>query len=132
MIEKLLTDLIDALNANTAALNGAGQTTATTAKADAVETGAEKVTKPGKTKKAEAKVDDTKAEPEHTQSEVNTALLKIKDDFSIEYAREILKKYKYGKMGDIKPEHFDVIFAEAEAKHAQLTLEADDDADDGL
>lgn len=134
MIEQLIKDLIVALNANTEALNaaGAGAVAPTTTEAATTnEAATEKTAK--KTKKAETKVEPEEAKPEHTQAEVNAALLKIKDDFGIEHAREILKKYKYEKMGDITPENFDAIFKAAEAKHAELTEEADkDDTDGGL
>lgn len=130
MIEQLIKDLIEALNANTAALAAAaGTVAATTTEATTTDAAAEKTTK--KTKKAETKAEPEETKPEHTQAEVSAALLKIKDDFGIEHAREILKKYKYEKMGDIKPEHFDVIFKDAEAKHAELTEDADN-GDGGL
>lgn len=123
-IEQLLTDLISAINANTAALNGSGggAKTGETTTATAVATG--KAGKAAKTTKA------TEDKPEHNQDEVNAALIKLKDDFGIEHARAILKKHKYEKMGEIKPENFDVIFAEAETLHAELSAKADDSGDD--
>lgn len=117
MIEQLIKDLIEALKANTAAISGgvvvAAETTTTATK--------------GKGKKADA---TEAAKPEHSQEEVTAALIKIKDDFGIEHARAVMKKHKYEKMGDIKPEHFDAIFAEAEALHVSLSEEADNG--DGL
>lgn len=124
-IEQLITDLITALNENTAAL-----LSGTTATAPTDKVSADKPAKTGKSAKVEA--DD---KPKHTQEQVNAALIKIKDDFGIEPARTIFKKYKYDKMGDIKPQHFDAIFAEAEKVHAELSAVADsteEDADNGL
>lgn len=127
MIEQLIKDLIEALNANTAALAGGSPTTTSIA------TTVEKPASKGKSTKGKAEA-EADAKPEHTQEEVTAALVKIKDDFGIGSAREILKKWRYEKMGDIKPEHFDAIFAEAEKLHAGLTAEADagEDDDSGL
>lgn len=131
MIEQLIKDLIAAVNANTAAVNALAAAGGATTTAAATTEAAAEVKKPAKkAAKAEAAEPEV-AKPEHTQAEVTAALVKIKDDFGIEHAREILAKYKYAKMADIKPEHFDAVFAEAEAKHAELTAEADN-GDGGL
>lgn len=129
MIEQLIQQLIEALNANTAAQTGNSAVANTSATTPTATTAGAKPTKTAKPAKAEAE-----AKPEHSQEEVTAALIKIKDDFGIDAARAILKKYKYDKMGDIKPEHFDVVFAEAETAHATLTAEADgaNDDDSGL
>lgn len=121
-MEQLIKDLIAALNANTAAVSGGVATTSD--KAETTTTAAK-----GKGKKADT---TEAAKPEHSQEEVTAALVKIKDDFGIEHARAVMKKHKYDKMGDIKPEHFDAIFNEAEKLHAELTEEADAGEGDGL
>jgi len=107
-IEALMTELRDALNANTEALLKSGGTSAAaTDKAD---------TKPAGKGKAK---DDT---PKITQEQVNAALIKIKDDFGMDKAKEVIKEFgKVDKMAEIKPAQYQAVYDAAIAKHAELS-----------
>jgi hypothetical protein len=130
MIEAKIQELIDALNANTAAIQanaGAANTTAATTTAST-----EKAGKTGG--KAKADTTEKTAKQTKTKDEATAALMKLKDDFNIDEARKILKQFKYEKMADIKEADFDNIFNAATKLHEELTTEADGDGggDDGL
>lgn len=124
-IETLLQNLITAVEANTAALLGAGASAPAekAASTKAASTKSEKAT-PTKTEKAK---------PAHTVEEAQAALLKIKDDFSIDKAKEVLAQFGIAKMAEIKPDQADAVFAAAEKKHAELSEGGDgDEGSDGL
>lgn len=111
-IDKAVSDLIAALNANTAALNAL---TAAGGSAPAAAPAAAKPAASGKGAKAAA------AKATHTQAEVNGALIKLKDEFGMQHAKEIITSFGYDKMADIKEADYDAVFTAAEAKHAELS-----------
>lgn len=117
-IEALMTELRDALNANTEALKAAAASggAAVTDKAEPKATG-------------KGKADKGKEEaPKITQEQVNAALIKIKDDFGMEHAKAVIKEFgKVDKMAEIKPAQFQAIFDAAVAKHAELSEAGDGD-----
>lgn len=108
-IDKQIEGLIAALNANTEALKAAAG-----AKPAA---STEKPAKPAAEKPAKAAA----AKPTHTQAEMNGALIKLKDDFGMDKAKEVLKAHGYEKMADVKEADFDKVFDAAEAKHIELS-----------
>jgi hypothetical protein len=121
-IEVQIAALIAALEANTAALTGA-------AGAAAALTGAAAPEKAGKTTtKAPAKA--AAAKPAHTIEQAQAALLKIKDEFSLDKAKEVLAMFGGIKMAEIKADQADAVFAAAEAKYAELSEDGGDG--DGL
>lgn len=115
-IEEKIDRLTAALEANTAALLGASGGTAKAAPKD----------KPA----ADKPKGGGKKKPEHNVDETTAALVKIKDEFGIEHAREILKKHGFAKMAEMTEDKYDAIFADAEAKYAELKGEAGGDGDD--
>lgn len=139
-IELYLSELTQALTANTAAINGllASGTAVPSAK---TETSTEKPLKAAKGKaveKAEA-VTEVKPEPEvkkgpvHTQAEVTTAIVKLKDTFGLPEAKKFVEALGFAKMSEITEDKFDEAFALAESRFDELTAEqAEEDADGGL
>lgn len=117
-IDAQIAALIAALNANTEALLKSGGTSAAaTDKAD---------TKPAGKGKAEKKEEA----PKITQEQVNAALIKIKEDFGMDKAKEVIKEFgKVDKMAEIKPAQFQAVFDAAVAKHAELTEAGSGDGD---
>jgi len=115
-IDKAISELISALNANTAALEkAAGATTS----AGAAET---KTTTKGKATAETKKAD----EPKVTQEQVNAALIKIKDAFGMPEAKTVIKEFGLvDKMADIKPAQFKAVLEGAIAKFDELTAAAD-------
>lgn len=128
-IDAQIAGLIEALNANTEALKAvaSGKTTTVETKVESADKGETKAAG----KKAAAKP-ETKAEaakPEHTQAEVNAALIKLKDDFSdAQLAKDIIKKVGgVEKMGEIPADKYDAVFKAAEEKYAELEGGGGDD-----
>lgn len=118
-IEALMTELRDALNANTEALKAAAASgsTAVPEKAEPKSTG-------------KGKADKKEEAPKITQEQVNAALIKIKDDFGMEHAKAVIKEFgKVDKMAEIKPAQFQAVFDAAVAKHAELTEAGSGDGD---
>lgn len=112
-IDKSIAELTAALDRNTAALLAAAGAGAAAAAAPAAE-------KAGKTEKA-AKT-EKKEEPKITQDQVNAALIKIKDDYGMEHAKEVIKEQgKCDRMADIKPAQYQAVYDAAVAKHAELS-----------
>lgn len=98
-----------AIEALTAALKGAG-----TAPADkpAAAPKTEKAAPKGKAKKSE-----------HTLEEAQKALIKIKDDFDMKHAKDVLGEFGIDKMANIPEDKIDAIYDAAIAKHAELSDE---------
>lgn len=116
-IDTTIAALIAALDRNTAALTAAGTGAAVPAAAD----------KP----KADKPKAEKKDEPKITQDQVNAALIKLKDDFGMEHAKEIIKSAgKAEKMAEIKPAQYQAVHDAAVAKHAELTSGAGGSNDD--
>jgi len=108
-IEALMTELRDALNANTEALKAAASGAAV---AEKVETKAA----------GKAKAEKKEEAPKITQEQVNAALIKIKDDFGMDKAKEVIKEFgKVDKMAEIKPAQYQAVYDAAIAKHAELS-----------
>lgn len=111
-IETLIENLITALNENTEALKSAGKGATSSAEATGDKT-------TGKTKSAE-KADKVK-KPTKTQAEMNAALIALKDKFGGDKAKEIIKSVGgVEKMAEIPEDKYDLVFAAAEAKYAEL------------
>jgi len=120
-IDTAIAALTAALLANTAALEKAGGAAPYAA-------AAEKPATKGKAT-AEKKVD----EPKITQEQVNAALIKIKDDFGMPAAKEVIKDFgKVDKMSEIKPAQFQAVFDAAVAKHAELSAAGEEEKGDDL
>lgn len=117
-IDDAIQKLTDALNANTEALKAVAAAGGAAAHAAAP---AEKKTRA----KAETKVEEKPAGPKHTQAEVNAALIKLKDDFGLPKAKEVITACGYAKMDEIKEADFDKVYDAAVAKHEELTAESE-------
>lgn len=118
-VDKKIDDLIAALDRNTEALLKAGSPV----------TGGTAAEKPATKGKAEkpAKEEAVKI----TQEQVNAALVKLKDDFDLKHAKEIIKEHgKCDKMADIKPAHFQAVYDAAIAKYTELSAGGGDE--DGI
>lgn len=108
-IEKLLQEHIEALNANTAALEalvkqGGGATSGK--KTEKTEETTGKTGKAGKTEKS-----SKSAAP--TQDEMTAALLKLKDDYGIEHAKKVMKKHGFAKMAEITEDKYAAVLKDA-------------------
>lgn len=122
-IDAAILALTTALIANTAALEKAAGVTQTAGAATETKT-----TGKGRTA-AEKKAD----EPKITQEQVNAALIKIKDDFGMPAAKEVIKEFgKVEKMSEIKPAQFQAVFDAAVAKHAELSAGGEEEKGDDL
>ncbi len=114
-IDAQIAALIAALAANTAALEKAA--------------GATPAASTGKSAAAAAKDKAAGAVKEDavTQEQMNAALVKIKDDFGMEHAKEVIVAAGgVQKMAEIKPAKYKAVFEAAVAKHAELTEGAGD------
>lgn len=120
-IDKAIAELTAALIANTAALEkAAGATPSAGAAAETKTSGR------GKTA-ADKKAD----EPKITQEQVNAALIKIKDEFGMPEAKNVIKEHGLvDKMADIKPAQFKAVFEAAVAKFDELTAAKDGAGED--
>jgi len=129
-IEQLLADLKEAVEKNTAALErlsvgGASGSTTSTSTSTAADEPAKRTRKPAADKEPAA---DKK--PEVTQEQMQAALIKIKDDFGMDKAKEVIKEAGgVDKMGDIKPAKYAAVFEAAVAKHAELSGGDEDGGD---
>ena len=111
-IEVLMTELRDALNANTEALKAAASGAAVAENVENVETKAA----------GKAKAEKKEQAPKITQEQVNAALIKIKDDFGMDKAKEVIKEFgKVDKMAEIKPAQYQAVYDAAITKHAELS-----------
>lgn len=116
-LEQKIEALTAAIEANTAAMKSTGGTAAgATGKTEKVE----KTTKTTKT---------TTKKSEHSVEEAQAVLIKIKDEFGIDNAREVLKKHGVAKMAEIPADKADAVFADATAKYEELTGDGDVDGD---
>lgn len=120
-IEKLLQDHIEALNANTAALEalvkqGGGATSGK--KTEKTEETTGKTGKAGKTEKS-----SKSAAP--TQDEMTAALLKLKDDYGIEHAKKVMKKHGFAKMAEITEDKYAAVLKDAVKAYEALESEGE-------
>lgn len=125
-IEKLLQEHIEALNANTAALEalvkqGGGATSSK--KTEKTEESTGKTSKAGKSDKS-----SKSAAP--TQDEMTAALLKLKDDYGIEHAKKIMKKHGFVKMAEITEDKYAAVLKDAVKAHEALESAGDGEGDD--
>lgn len=124
-IEALLTSLKESIDRNTEAMTAFAAATGGAAPAAGKPAGKAKATK--ETTEAVAP-----AGPKHTQEEVNAALIKIKDDFDMAQAKEVIKSVaKVEKMADIPADKYDAVYDAAVAKHAELTEAANAGSNEG-
>lgn len=130
-IEKLLQEHIEALNANTAALEalvkqgGGAAPTKTTSKESA----------PDKTSKTSEKSGKTSKGKVTTQDEMTAALLKLKDDFGLPHAKKVMKKYGFEKMAEVTEEFYDKVKVDAVKLYEKLSEESGEEeegSDDGI
>lgn len=118
-IETKIDELIAALNANTAALKGAG--TGET-KAAAAETKAEKTTK-SKSEKAEKA---EKAKSTHTKAEMHAAVNEVKEQFGTKVAKELIASVGFEKLAEVTDDKVDELYLAAKAKLEGGAGESDD------
>lgn len=118
-IETLLQNLIDAVNANTAALQGAGKPVAA-ATGDAE-----------KTTRTRTKKEETKA-PASTRSkaEMQAAVNEVKEALGTAKAKELIKKAGFDRLADVTEDKYDELYDSAKAL---LTTDGvGEQEDDGL
>jgi hypothetical protein len=113
--ETLIADLINALNANTAAHKGSSNTAAAPAKDS-------KAAPAGKTKPA--------AKSGVTFEKMSAALTKLKEDFGAAEAKKILSDNDVGKMAETPEAKYQTVYDEAVARHTELSADSSDD--DGI
>lgn len=118
-IETKIDELIAALNANTAALKGAG--TGET-KAAAAETKAEKTTK-SKSEKAEKA---EKAKSTHTKAEMHAAVNEVKEQFGTKVAKELIASVGFEKLAEVTDDKVDELYLAAKANLEGGAGESDD------
>jgi len=119
-LETLLQDLIIAVNANTAALQGASSGAEPEAKAEkpAAKTTAAKTTAAKTTK------------PKFSVEQASSLLLELKDAHGVEHAKGILAEHGVGKMADMPAEKAEAIYEAAKAKLEELSAASSDE--DGI
>ena len=121
-LETLIQNLTAALEANTAAILGAGGQTATTTAAAAPE----KTTKT--TKAADKPAKTTK--PKRSIEEASSLLLELKDGHGIQHAKDILAAHGVAKMAEMPADKAEAIYDAAKAKLEELAAGAGADAED--
>lgn len=125
-IETKIDELIAALNANTAALKGAGtgetKAAAAETKAAAAETKAEKTTK-SKSEKAEKA---EKAKSTHTKAEMHAAVNEVKEQFGTKVAKELIASVGFEKLAEVTDDKVDELYLAAKAKLEGGAGESDD------
>lgn len=123
-LETLLQDLITAVNANTAALQGGA-----TAGAVATAEPEAKAEKPAAAKATAAKATAAKvAKPKFSVEQASSLLLELKEAHGVEHAKAILTENGVAKMADMPVEKADAIYEAAKAKLEELAATiADDD-----
>lgn len=105
-IEKALADLTAALEANTAALKGAGAAAATFTKVATPNDGETKTTGRGK-----GKTESTESKPKHTKEEMIAALNEVKENKGLQAAKDIISKVGgVTKMADIAEAKIDSVY----------------------
>lgn len=126
MLEKLIQDLIAALNANTAAHMGNGGAASTDKPAASTDKPAGGKAAGGK---AAPKAKEEPAGP--TVEEMQAALGQVKEKFGAAEAKAIIKSFgKVEKMGEIPADKVKAVFDAATAKLAPADTTATDDDDD--
>lgn len=106
-IETLLQNLIDAVNANTAAIKAAG----TAATAETPTATAEKQTRTRAKKDEAAKP----AGPKHTKAEMQAALNEVREAMGTAKAKELIKNAGFDKLADVTEDKFDELYDAAKA-----------------
>lgn len=106
-IEKLLGDLIEAVNANTEALKAGGASGGTSAGGDE---GGKAAT--GRGRGRAASKDD---KPKHTAEDVKAAAVKVKEELGTKQAKDLIKKHGADELAKLKPEVYDAFIADCEA-----------------
>lgn len=102
--------LIEALNANTAALlssKGEAAGDAKTTKSTSTKTTSTKTT---------ATKEDKPAKPTFTKQQATQAIVALKDAVGTDAAKALLSKHGFKKLADITEDKFDVLHAEATAE----------------
>lgn len=120
-IEKLLGDLIEAVNANTEALKSGG---GTGGKAGNDEAG---TTARGRGRSAASKDD----KPKHTAEDVKAAAVKVKEELGTKDAKALIKKHGAEELAKLKPEVYDAFIADCEKALKGDGVDGDGDPVDG-
>lgn len=116
-LEDKIEALTIAINANTAALSG----------------GAASTTNAASTKASTTKGKTSASKPKRSIEEAQAAVTKIKDEFGLENAKDVLKSCKVEKLASITDATAEKVFAAAEAKYEELSCSSGDtDEEDGI
>lgn len=124
-IEALITGLKESIDRNTEALlKMSGSASSASAPAATEKPAATK----GKGKPA------AKDEDKVTQEQMNAALVKLKDDFSMDEAKAVITEHGAGakKMVEVKPAQYKAVYDAAVARHAELSEGGSGDDDDDM
>lgn len=108
-IEKLLGDLIEAVNANTEALKSGGSTSGKAATNDDAGDGGKATT--GRGRGRSAPKDD---KPKHTAEDVKAAAVKVKEELGTKEAKALIKKHGADELAKLKPEVYSDFIADCE------------------
>jgi hypothetical protein len=133
-IEKLLGDLIDAVNANTEALKAAGGGAASSGKGSkGDDEGNTASTGRGRGRGASNKGDDEGGGKKYTTEQVKAAAVKVKDELGTKAAKDLIKKHGADELAKLEPEAYGAFIADCEKalKEAE-EAKAGGDGDDTL
>lgn len=117
-LEQKIEALTAALNANTEALkfvSGSTPAPAASEKAPAAKSKSTKAEKP--------------AGPVHSVEATCALLTKIKDEFGLQHAKDVLKECGLEKMAGVDDKNTDKVFDKAEAKYEELSSGSDAEED---
>ena len=126
-IEKLLGDLIEAVNANTEALK-AGGGAASSGATDTTKGDADKPAGRGRGRPA-GKTDD--GGKKFTADDVKAAAVKVKEELGTKTAKDLIKKHGADELAKLEPSVFAAFIADCE-KALKGDGDGDGDGDDGL
>lgn len=125
MIEAKIDELISAVKELTAALGAkSAQSAETTDSADAG-----KGATAGKATRGRAAATKSAPKSEHTQSEMQAALNKVKENLGTPAAKAVIKEAGFAKMADITEDKYDEVY---KACQAALGDDEGEDDDDGM
>jgi hypothetical protein len=125
-LETLLENLIAAVNANTAALQGGSTAGAASEKATTAKS--EKAT----TAKSEKATTAKTTKPKFSVEQASSLLLELKEAHGVEHAKAILTENGVAKMAEMPAEKAEAIYEAAKAKLEELGAAAKDDDDEGI
>lgn len=130
-IEKLLGDLIEAVNANTEALKAAGGAASSGGKANkGDDEGGEKAST-GRGRGRPAKTEDEGSSKKYTAEQVKAAAVKVKEKLGTKAAKDLIKKHGADELASLEAEVYAAFIADCE-KALKAAEEDEGGGDDSL